>query len=114
MRIIPWPETARSERPPHLSMPLRRREGPIGSYAGRGRYMPRDVSALSTQLCRAIGKTMHLQFAGIDLRHDDDDAWHCFEVNPSPAFTFFEQATGQPLTAALAQFLIDPLVTRAH
>ena len=65
MRIIPWPETARSERPPHLSMPLRRREGPIGSYAGRGRYMPRDVSALSTQLCRAIGKTMHLQFAGI-------------------------------------------------
>ena len=61
--------------------------------------------------CRVLSQSLNLPLAGIDLRHDDNDAWYCFEVNPSPAFTFFEQVTGQPLTAALAQFLIDPLAT---
>src|SRR5205085_7844304 len=65
MRLIPWPETLHLPRLPHAPIAARLREPQLGHYAGRGRYMPRDVGALSTQLCRAIGKTMHLQFAGV-------------------------------------------------
>lgn len=83
----------------------------------QGRPVSLEAARLPLEIadrCRVLSQALNLPLAGIDLRHDDDDVWHCFEVNPSPAFTFFEQATGQPLTAALAQFLIDPLANRAH
>jgi hypothetical protein len=49
---------------------------------------------------------MHLQVAGIDLRKTSDGNWFCFEVNPSPAFTFYEEATGQPIAKAIANLLV--------
>lgn len=58
--------------------------------------------------CRSLARSLDLVLAGIDLRRDAQGVWHCFEVNPSPAFTYFEQVTGQPLTAAIAQLLIGP------
>jgi hypothetical protein len=29
----------------------------------------------------------------------------CFEVNPCPAFSFYESNTGQPIAASLARYL---------
>jgi hypothetical protein len=29
----------------------------------------------------------------------------CFEVNPSPAFSFYEANTGQPIAGSLARYL---------
>ncbi len=48
---------------------------------------------------------MGLLVAGIDLRLTPDDEWYCFEVNPSPGFTFYEDAGGQPIAAAIAGLL---------
>lgn len=48
---------------------------------------------------------MDLLVAGIDLRRTPDGEWFCLEVNPSPGFTFYEDATGQPITAAIADLL---------
>jgi glutathione synthase/RimK-type ligase-like ATP-grasp enzyme len=59
--------------------------------------------------CHALAHSLNLPLAGIDLRRTDDDAWYCFEVNPSPAFTYYEQATGQPLSAAVARLLSDSM-----
>jgi glutathione synthase/RimK-type ligase-like ATP-grasp enzyme len=56
--------------------------------------------------CRALTRRLGLELAGIDLRHSGD-TWYCFEVNPSPLFTYFEQAAGQPLTAAVADLMSD-------
>jgi glutathione synthase/RimK-type ligase-like ATP-grasp enzyme len=56
--------------------------------------------------CRDAARGMGLHVAGIDLRHATDGRWVCFEVNPSPAFTFYEQATGQPLADEVARLLI--------
>jgi glutathione synthase/RimK-type ligase-like ATP-grasp enzyme len=56
--------------------------------------------------CRSLLRSLGLTFAGIDLRRAGDD-WYCFEVNPSPLFTYFEQAGGQRLTAAIADLLLD-------
>lgn len=57
--------------------------------------------------CRSLARHLNLTLAGIDLRRTDDGAWYCFEVNTAPAFTYYERATGQPLTAAVTQLLID-------
>jgi glutathione synthase/RimK-type ligase-like ATP-grasp enzyme len=47
-----------------------------------------------------------LPFAGIDLRRrGGDGAWVCFEVNPSPGFSFYESRTGQPIARAVARYL---------
>lgn len=79
------------------------------------RYAPQAGAALElteTELpadvadrCRAATRGMGLHLAGIDLRRTPD-GWVCFEVNPSPAFTFYERATGQPIAAAVARLLI--------
>ena len=56
--------------------------------------------------CRLMTRGMNLSFAGIDLRCTPDGQWYCFEVNPSPGFTFFEAITGQPIAAAVADLLL--------
>ena len=57
------------------------------------------------QRCRELAAALGLAFAGIDLRRTDQGEWVCFEVNPSPAFTYYEDATGLPIAAALAELL---------
>ncbi len=56
--------------------------------------------------CIALAQSMELPVAGIDLRRTPEDEWYCFEVNPSPAFTFYQEFTGQPIAAAIAKLLI--------
>ena len=60
--------------------------------------------------CRDLAQTLELPVAGIDLRYHPAGKWFCFEVNPSPAFSYYESETGQPIAAAVARFLI----TGAH
>jgi RimK-like ATP-grasp domain len=56
--------------------------------------------------CRRLAAAMNLFVAGIDLRQAYlDDAWYCFEVNPSPGFTYYEEATGLPIGNAVARLL---------
>jgi glutathione synthase/RimK-type ligase-like ATP-grasp enzyme len=55
--------------------------------------------------CRKMSASMGLLFAGIDLRRSPSGAWYCFEVNPSPGFTYYEAATGQPIAEAVARLL---------
>lgn len=58
--------------------------------------------------CHALATDLNLTLAGIDLRRTSDDAWYCFEVNPSPAFTYYEEAAGQPIGESLARLLSGP------
>jgi glutathione synthase/RimK-type ligase-like ATP-grasp enzyme len=63
--------------------------------------IPDDVA----HRCRVMATGMSLAVAGIDLRRAPDDRWVCFEVNPSPAFVYYEEATGQPIGNAIAHLL---------
>jgi RimK-like ATP-grasp domain len=63
--------------------------------------LPDDVEAR----CRRLADATRLPVAGIDLRRTPDGDWYCFEVNPSPAFTYYESRTGQPIARAIARFL---------
>jgi glutathione synthase/RimK-type ligase-like ATP-grasp enzyme len=57
------------------------------------------------QRCRQLAATLKLPLAGIDLRQTSDGEWYCFEVNPSPGYTFYQQETHQPISLAIAQLL---------
>lgn len=64
------------------------------------------VPAGIAERCREMAAGMGLAVAGIDLRRTPDGRWFCFEVNPSPAFVYYEEATGQPIGQAIAQLLV--------
>ncbi len=67
----------------------------------RATTLPPEIEARAHATAAALG----LPVAGIDLRRTPEDEWYCFEVNPSPCFTYYEHHTGQPLTAAVASLL---------
>jgi glutathione synthase/RimK-type ligase-like ATP-grasp enzyme len=55
--------------------------------------------------CLELADGLGLDFAGIDLKITPDGEVYCFEVNPSPAYSYFEAHTGQPIAAAVARHL---------
>jgi RimK-like ATP-grasp domain len=65
--------------------------------------LPEEVEDRS----RRMAVAMNLSLAGIDLRKTPDGEWYCFEVNPSPGFTYYEGATGQPIANAVARLLAN-------
>jgi glutathione synthase/RimK-type ligase-like ATP-grasp enzyme len=50
-------------------------------------------------------RSMNLEVAGVDLRCRPDGSWVCFEVNPSPGFPWYEDATGHPIAETIANLL---------
>ena len=63
--------------------------------------LPEDVAARCVKLSQALG----LAFSGIDLKMTPDNRVFCFEVNPSPGFSYYEANTSQPISDAVARFL---------
>lgn len=57
------------------------------------------------QKCIELANALQLTFAGIDLFLTTEGQWYCFEVNPSPGFSYFETKTGQPIAKTLAKYL---------
>jgi hypothetical protein len=62
--------------------------------------LPAEVADRCVRLCR----TLDLHFGGVDLRLSPDGGWYCFEVNPSPGFTYFDRQTSS-IVRALASCL---------
>jgi RimK-like ATP-grasp domain len=66
---------------------------------------PFNLSDELADRCRALAHGVGLALTGIDLRITPDNEVYCFEVNPSPAYTYYEAHTGQPISLALARYL---------
>ena len=58
--------------------------------------------------CVALARTMELPLAGIDLRLTPQGTYVCLEVNPMPAYTYYEDHTGLPIGEAIASLLMCP------
>jgi len=78
-------------------------------YPGRQeatvQFRPCDLSEDLSSRCRSLVARLGLTVAGVDLRRSTDGTWYCFEVNPSPGFTYYEAATGQPIADSIARLL---------
>lgn len=66
---------------------------------------PFNLDPATRARCVSLAHALGLPLAGIDLRRTPDDEYVCFEVNPSPAFSFYEQRSGLPIAAAIARYL---------
>ncbi len=78
-------------------------------YAAAGEAAELSSLELPVAIGRRIVDLAHgmgLRLAGVDLRLTPEGSWVCFEVNPSPGFTWYEGATGHPIAAAIAAELI--------
>jgi glutathione synthase/RimK-type ligase-like ATP-grasp enzyme len=58
-----------------------------------------------SEMCVNLTEGLGLAFAGIDLKVTPENHVYCFEVNPSPAFSYYESNTGQPISEAVAEYL---------
>jgi hypothetical protein len=81
-------------------------------YASRQTGEPAHLQPLVlsddlAERCLALAADLELPFAGIDLKITPDDEVYCFEVNPSPAYSYYESHTGQPMSLALARYLAE-------
>ncbi|MFZ0685865.1 MAG: ATP-grasp domain-containing protein [Terriglobales bacterium] len=79
-------------------------------YAARQAGEPAELrevtlSAELTAKCLRLSQSLGLEFAGIDLKITPEDEVYCFEVNPCPAYSYYEANTGQPISAAVARHL---------
>jgi len=63
--------------------------------------LPDEVSSR----CVALAADLGLPLCGLDLRRRPDGAYVCFEVNPMPAYSYYESHTGQPISSALVDHL---------
>jgi glutathione synthase/RimK-type ligase-like ATP-grasp enzyme len=76
----------------------------------RDTRLPDEIAAS----CRRLAGELGLVIAGIDLRRTPDGRWFCFEANPSPAFTWYEELSGQPITDALCDLFCSASMTAEH
>lgn len=65
--------------------------------------LPDDVATC----CYRLSSALHLPLCGIDLRQTTSGEWFCFEVNPSPAYSCFDAATGSSIRSAIARLLVS-------
>jgi glutathione synthase/RimK-type ligase-like ATP-grasp enzyme len=89
----------------------------IGSKAIDYRYAHRDGTEVTlnpvdlpreaADACLALAEEMELPFCGIDLRRRPDGGYVCFEVNPMPAYSYFEAEARQPISRALVDLLAE-------
>ncbi|WP_395366601.1 RimK family alpha-L-glutamate ligase [Streptomyces sp. YH02] len=69
------------------------------------RLAPYELPPDTARRCVELAATLDLPLAGIDLRRTPDGAWVCFEVNPMPAYSYYEAHTGLPIASALVAHL---------
>jgi hypothetical protein len=87
-------------------------------YAARQAGEPAELREVTlapelAERCLALSRSLGLEFAGIDLKITPDDEVYCFEVNPSPAFSYYEGNTDQAISAAVARRLLTGAVAVA-
>jgi hypothetical protein len=67
---------------------------------------PVELTDEMNERCVRLAAGLGLPLVGIDLKVTPEEEVYCFEVNPSPAFSYFEANTGQPIADAIARYLM--------
>lgn len=88
----------------------------IATEATDYRYASRDGQAVEmrpielpeniAERCVRLSQELVLPLCGIDLKRTPHGEYYCFEVNPSPAYSYYQQQTGQPIADAIVDYLL--------
>lgn len=76
-----------------------------GSDGGTTTMQAIDLPKHIEQQCFRLSTSLNLPLCGIDLFQTNDGDYCCFEVNPSPGYTYFQNETGLPISDAIARYL---------
>src|SRR4029434_7684444 len=92
--VVNRPAVGRSNLTQQLQLrasgaPHRRASRPVSDRT----IVATDIDGVLGERLVALTRHMGLLVAGIDLRVTADDEWFCFEGNPSPGLTFYQDAT---------------------
>jgi glutathione synthase/RimK-type ligase-like ATP-grasp enzyme len=82
-----------------------------GAGEGRASIVAAEVPVAIADRCREMARQLRLPLAGVDLRVTAADVWYCFEVNPAPAFHYYQRMTAQPIADAIARALLGSSAT---
>lgn len=74
-------------------------------YDKQSNLIPWEISDEVAERCVAVTKELGLVISGVDLRITPEGRDYCFEVNPTPAFRWYEDRAGLPITDALCDLL---------
>ena len=71
------------------------------------KYAPHDLPPEVTAKLSALMQRLGLIYGAIDLRLTPEGRYVFLEINPAGQFLYIEKATGQPISAALADALLQ-------
>lgn len=66
-----------------------------------------DIPKHIKEQCIRLTLDLGLYLSGIDLRKNPNGEYYCFEVNPSPAFSWYEEQTGLPISKSIAEMMLN-------
>jgi glutathione synthase/RimK-type ligase-like ATP-grasp enzyme len=73
---------------------------------GKAHYERVVLPSHVEEVCKAAGRDCGLPFAGIDIKHSLSDQWFFLELNSSPIYLDVERKLGDPISRALADYLL--------
>lgn len=76
------------------------------SKKGATRIFPLILPADIKKQCITLNKLLGLNFSGIDLILTKNKKWYGLEVNPDPAFLWFQRSSGLRISRGVAKYLM--------
>ena len=67
--------------------------------------VPVRLPEVMEERCQALARRLDLPLAGIDLKVTPAGEYYCFEVNPMPAYSFFQEGSGQEIAGGIVRYL---------
>jgi hypothetical protein len=67
-------------------------------------FRPYELTMTLRKKCLHLARISQLSFSGIDLIINPNKVY-CLEINPSPGYSYYQEATGMPIADALAEYL---------
>jgi len=78
-------------------------------YASQEEYdvkmIPVDLPQEIVARCLNLSRCLELPLCGIDLKRTSEGDFFCFEVNPSPAYSYYQEIGGQDIATAIVKHL---------
>jgi glutathione synthase/RimK-type ligase-like ATP-grasp enzyme len=67
--------------------------------------IPAPLPAAIVERCLRLSQLLNLPLCGIDLKRTPGGDYYCFEVNPSPAYSYYQEHTHQDVAGAIVRYL---------